>query len=218
MWNWLIVTTITIVALIAVIAQPQCSQLDAEVLILGAGMSGMNAARTLYDRGVTDFIIIEGKPEIGGRIMQASLRPGGSKVEIGANWMHEFDPNHPELHPLYALAQSCGGIEGSVSNFSSTVVYNSAGDIVSDQLDYERITAAYENVESISLSRQANGESDITVREALLESNWIVVSDEDKFSSSLSIYLTQSHHKTLPYSNRTLHLILNSVAIQEISL
>ena len=180
MRNWLSLSTLLLIASVAVIAQPECSQLDAEVLILGAGMSGINAARTLYDRGVTDFIIIEGKPEIGGRIMHASIRPGGGKVEVGANWMHGYDPDQPELHPLYALAQRCGGIEGNISDFSSLVVYNSAGDIVSE-LDYDRITAAYENAESISLSRQANGQSDITVREALLESNWIVVSDEDKF-------------------------------------
>ena len=163
------------------IAKPQCNQLDAEVLILGAGMSGMNAARTLYDGGVTDFIIIEGKPEIGGRIMHASLRPGGGQVEVGANWIQGYDPNQPELHPLYALAQRCGGIEGNVSDFDSLIEYNSTGDIVSDQLDYDGIAAAYENVELISLSRQANGENDVTVREALLESNWTVVSDEDKF-------------------------------------
>ena len=161
--------------------QPQCNQLDAEVLILGAGMSGMNAAKTLYDGGLTDFIIIEAKPEIGGRIMHAPLRPGGGQVEVGANWIQGYDADQPELHPLYALAQRCGGIEGNLTDFDSIIEYNTAGNVVSDDLDYDRIAAAYENVEAISLSRQANGESDITVRQALLESNWTVVSDEDKF-------------------------------------
>ena len=181
MWNCLSLATILLFATGAVIAESQCNQLDAEVLILGAGMSGMNAARTLYDEGVTDFIVIEGKPEIGGRIMHVPLRPGGDKVEVGANWIQGYDPDHPERHPLYALAQRCGGIEGVVSDYDSTIEYNSAGDIVSDQLDYDRIETAYENAEAISLSRLANGESDVTVREALLDSDWTVVSDEDKF-------------------------------------
>ena len=40
------------------VSQP-CENPDAEVLILGAGMSGISAARTLYENGVTDFIILE---------------------------------------------------------------------------------------------------------------------------------------------------------------
>ena len=182
MENRLSLTIIFVFAIACVIAQqPQCNQLDAEVLILGAGMAGVNAARTLYDGGVTDFLIIEGKPEIGGRIMHAPLRPGGGKVEVGANWIQGYDPDQPELHPLYALAQRCGGIEGNLSDYDSIVEYNIAGSVVSDDLDYDGIAAAYENVEAISLSRQAEGESDVTVREALLESNWTVGSDEEKF-------------------------------------
>ena len=39
--------------------QPCGENADAQVLILGAGMAGISAARTLYDNGVTDFIILE---------------------------------------------------------------------------------------------------------------------------------------------------------------
>ena len=37
-----------------------------KVLILGAGVSGITAAKTLYDRGVTDFLVLEGQSDIGG--------------------------------------------------------------------------------------------------------------------------------------------------------
>lgn len=47
MENRLSLTIIFIFAIACVIAQqPQCNQLDVEVLILGAGMAGVNAART----------------------------------------------------------------------------------------------------------------------------------------------------------------------------
>ena len=169
-----------IVSLSAVSSLLQCTQLDTEVLILGAGISGVNAAKTLYDQGTADFIIIEAKSEIGGRIMSAEIVPG-VKIELGANWIQGVDPAQPLLHPLYALAEKCGGLEGSYSDFDSIIEYNSSGTVVSDNIDYNGIKEAYANVESISSMRQANGESDISVRQALLESNWVVETDEDKF-------------------------------------
>ena len=46
-------------AITAAVHSQSCENADAEVLILGAGMSGISAAKTLYDNGVTDFIILE---------------------------------------------------------------------------------------------------------------------------------------------------------------
>ena len=46
-------------AAIAAVYGQSCENPDAQVLILGAGMSGISAARTLYENGVTDFIILE---------------------------------------------------------------------------------------------------------------------------------------------------------------
>ena len=48
-----------ILAAIAAVYGQSCENADADVLILGAGMSGISAAKTLYDNGVTDFIILE---------------------------------------------------------------------------------------------------------------------------------------------------------------
>ena len=69
-----------------------------KVLILGAGASGITAAKTLYDQGVTDFLVLEGQSYIGGRITQASF--GGTKVEMGANWIHYSDKDDNPLMPL----------------------------------------------------------------------------------------------------------------------
>ena len=37
---------------------------DADVLILGAGMTGIAAAKALHERGVTNFIILEARHSI----------------------------------------------------------------------------------------------------------------------------------------------------------
>ena len=41
---------------------------DASVLILGGGVSGIIAARTLNENGITNFRIIEARDELGGRL------------------------------------------------------------------------------------------------------------------------------------------------------
>ena len=51
---------------------------DTDVLILGAGMAGIAAAKTLNDRGVNDFIILEAQDKIGGRM--ATQEIAGVKV------------------------------------------------------------------------------------------------------------------------------------------
>ena len=42
---------------------------DVEVLVLGAGMAGTIAARTLHEKGIENFIIIEGNTDFGGRML-----------------------------------------------------------------------------------------------------------------------------------------------------
>jgi len=44
-----------------------------KVLILGAGLSGIIAGKTLKDNGVDDFLILEGQNYIGGRIKQVYI-------------------------------------------------------------------------------------------------------------------------------------------------
>ena len=52
-------SVLLILAAIAAVYGQSCENADADVLILGAGMSGISAAKALYDNGVTDFIILE---------------------------------------------------------------------------------------------------------------------------------------------------------------
>ena len=84
-----------------------------KVLILGAGTAGITAAKTLHDRGVTDFLVLEGQDYIGGRIKQASL--GGMKMELGANWIQYADEEDNPLIPL----KNKHNLTGQNSNFSN---------------------------------------------------------------------------------------------------
>ncbi|MDT5014350.1 MAG: monoamine oxidase [Mycobacterium sp.] len=58
---------------------------DADVIIVGAGLSGMIAARKLVDAGLQP-LILEADERVGGRILTQEVMPG-VPVELGAQWI-----------------------------------------------------------------------------------------------------------------------------------
>jgi len=99
---------LTVVALVVFIvtckSQGTCESKDADVLILGAGMSGIAAAKTLNDNVVTNFIILEARNEIGGQMRAADF--AGVRIELGANWIQGVDSSGSgwyKVNPLWAL-------------------------------------------------------------------------------------------------------------------
>ena len=83
-----------------------------KIIILGAGVAGITAAKTIHDKGITDFVVLEGQDYIGGRIKQASF--AGMKVELGANWIQYADEEDNPLIPL----KNKHNLTGHNSNFS----------------------------------------------------------------------------------------------------
>ena len=67
------------------------------VLIIGAGMAGLSAARTLADAGLP-VRVIEARDRVGGRVH--TTRDWGTPMEMGASWIHGITDN-----PLIPLAQ-----------------------------------------------------------------------------------------------------------------
>ena len=80
---------------------------DTKVLILGGGVAGIIAARTLHQEGVDDFMIVEARHELGGRMMSHEF--GGSKkrwmVEVGANWVQGTQTAGGAANPIWGLAK-----------------------------------------------------------------------------------------------------------------
>jgi polyamine oxidase len=58
----------------------------ATVLILGGGVAGVIAAKTLTEQGIKDFKIIEARGELGGRLHSETFGEPGRQatVEVGA--------------------------------------------------------------------------------------------------------------------------------------
>ena len=169
---------------VTVVSSQSCSNPDADVLILGAGLSGIAAAHTLNASGVTNFLILEALPRIGGRIQKAEF-PSGVKVEIGANWIQGFDPQQPEIsmHPLYAILQRCGvDTQGKVSDYDNITVYDSQGNSINDDaLRYNDYETAIEAAEESVPNHQINNLPDISVREGLTMNGWVPATPEDNW-------------------------------------
>ncbi|XP_002986594.2 polyamine oxidase [Selaginella moellendorffii] len=70
------------------------------VIIVGAGMAGVMAAKTLSEAGVKDFVILEATEVIGGRMREADF--AGKRIELGANWVEGV--NKTTTNPIWKLA------------------------------------------------------------------------------------------------------------------
>ncbi|KAJ0690102.1 putative spermine oxidase [Helianthus annuus] len=74
------------------------------VIIIGAGISGIAAARVLAKNGVEDILILEASECIGGRMKKHSF--GGVVVELGAGWIAGVGGEKP--NPVWNLAVESG--------------------------------------------------------------------------------------------------------------
>ncbi len=88
-----------------------------KVLILGAGLSGITAAKTLLDKNITDFLILEGKNYTGGRIHAVPF--AGVNIEAGANWIQYTEDE--DTAPFVKLRDE-KKLNGILSNYSDFVV------------------------------------------------------------------------------------------------
>src|SRR6266508_4340454 len=71
----------------------------ADVIVVGAGIAGIGAARDLRLAG-RSVIVLEARDRSGGRIH--TIRPGwNAPIELGASWIHGAERN-----PLSELARS----------------------------------------------------------------------------------------------------------------
>uniref|UniRef100_A0A8C6ATX7 Spermine oxidase n=1 Tax=Monodon monoceros TaxID=40151 RepID=A0A8C6ATX7_MONMO len=74
------------------------------VVVIGAGLAGLAAAKALLEQGFTDVTVLEASSRIGGRVQSVKL--GHATFELGATWIHGSHGN-----PIYHLAEANGLLE-----------------------------------------------------------------------------------------------------------
>jgi monoamine oxidase len=135
-----------------------------KVIIVGAGISGLSAAKNLHNKGF-DVTILEAKDYVGGRIKTETVQ--GEKFELGASWIHG-DKNNPVAD---ILKQE--GKELTPTSWETSVIYKNGKKIELDNED--RLSGFY----SILENEKEKGEKDISLQEVW---NKFVQKNKDKYS------------------------------------
>lgn len=89
---------------------------EADVLVIGAGASGLGAAKELVDAGKR-VIVLEGRERIGGRLY-TDRTWSTAPVDLGASWIH----GEKGGNPVTALVRSLG-LETSVTTWENVALY-----------------------------------------------------------------------------------------------
>ena len=91
------------------------------VIVIGAGMSGISAARELNKKGVKNITILESRDRIGGRINTINnTNTLNTPIDLGASWIHGYHPNNP----LVSLAKKFKSKLSETDIRSSYSIYN----------------------------------------------------------------------------------------------
>ncbi|KAJ6589044.1 hypothetical protein B0H19DRAFT_1226703 [Mycena capillaripes] len=102
---------------------------DKRVLILGGGVAGIIAARTLHEQGVNDFLVVEARDELGGRLhsMQFGKEGRCTTIELGANWIQGTQEGNGPANPILTLARK-HGLKAEESDFYGSIgTYDETG-------------------------------------------------------------------------------------------
>lgn len=135
---------------------PTETSTNADVLVLGAGIAGLAAARTLTEKG-RNVIILEARNRIGGRMWTDSSL--GPPLDLGASWIHGVNEN-----PITKLAKEFG-IKTLPTDDENAIEFSADGRELPDD-EFERMEALFEDVYEEVAEMQNSTEEDISLQVA----------------------------------------------------
>ncbi|MEU6971473.1 FAD-dependent oxidoreductase [Kitasatospora aureofaciens] len=143
-----------------------------KVIVVGAGISGLGAARYLADKG-HDVSVLEARDRIGGRIW-TSQQWADTPLDLGASWIHGIDKN-----PIAALAAKANA-KTVVTDLESTTDYSADGGKLSDA-QAKALESWRKKAADALTSFQDEGDKDASVRSVVEDAvGWSSLSDQDK--------------------------------------
>src|SRR5688572_8718904 len=133
-------------------------ELDADVAVVGAGLAGLTAARTLRRAGAS-VAVLEARDRVGGRTLNHDIGDG-KVVEVGGQWVG------PTQHRLLALAREMG-----VDTFPT---YGVGENVIEWNGELRRYSGAIPRINAAVVAdvAQAQFRLDRMAREVPLEAPW----------------------------------------------
>jgi monoamine oxidase len=137
---------------------------DVDVLVIGAGIAGLAAARVVTASG-RSCAVLEARDRIGGRIWTSTSWPD-LPVDLGASWIHGSDGN-----PVYDEAERLGLATtvfdvGSSDGAGSYVLYSAEGFRIDEDPIAQRVAAVIRQLERAA---DTGGSGSIAMRAGLDE-------------------------------------------------
>lgn len=97
----------------------QVSIAQEKIIIIGAGISGLAAGKTLQESGY-EVVILEARNRVGGRVW--TDRSTGKALDLGASWIHAITGN-----PITALANKIKAPLSGLVDYDDTSVFDADG-------------------------------------------------------------------------------------------
>ncbi|MEE1784931.1 NAD(P)/FAD-dependent oxidoreductase [Streptomyces sp. SP17BM10] len=143
-----------------------------KVIVVGAGISGLAAARHLADKG-HDVSVLEARDRIGGRVW-TSRKWSGVPLDLGASWIHGIDEN-----PITDLAEKAGA-RTVVTDPESSSDYLAGGQKV-EGAQAQALQRWQKDTAEALASYQDDDKQDVSVRSAVQDAlGWSHLPDGDK--------------------------------------
>jgi monoamine oxidase len=136
---------------------------NVDVIIVGAGIAGISAARVLKAKGYS-VLILEARNRIGGRIWTDNSL--GTPLDLGASWIHGITNN-----PIKQLADQFK-LKTLKTDYKANQIYKNDGAPITNSEEEtltNRFNAVYERVMEIQQKRLDDELVDISWQQALTE-------------------------------------------------
>lgn len=129
----------------------------ASILVIGAGIAGLAAARELQSQGFK-VTVLEARNRTGGRIH--TDRTLGLPADLGASWIHGITGN-----PITKLARDFQ-VRIAPTDYDNTTIYGPDGKPLGDK-EIEKAESLYEDIISRAKAMRKKLEKDISIAEAV---------------------------------------------------